>query len=265
MDKHLAFNTLNAIRLFSDQLPEIKKASLIFHIPHSSVEIPDGTGYTSEELLLHEIELTTDFYTNEIFNVPDTTKLIAEFSRVFCDVERLKDSDEPQSKVGKGYFYTKTDSGHQLRNITNRNKLNVYGNYYIKHHKTLKALVKSKLSKFETATIIDCHSFNNMPLKQDHDQSIDRPDICLGIDNYHTPIGLIDKCVSHFTGLGYSVKINSPYSGTIIPLNYYLKNQNVFSIMIEINKDLYMKNNMKDILAIGKLNREIVYLFENFK
>jgi N-formylglutamate amidohydrolase len=40
--------------------------------------------------------------------------------------------------------------------------------------------------------------------------------------------------------LGYKTLINSPFKGTIVPLNYYQKNKKVLSVMLEINRSLYM-------------------------
>jgi N-formylglutamate deformylase len=36
--------------------------------------------------------------------------------------------------------------------------------------------------------------------------------------------------------------MNSPFAGSIVPSIYYQKNKNVHSIMIEINRNLYMDN-----------------------
>jgi N-formylglutamate amidohydrolase len=37
------------------------------------------------------------------------------------------------------------------------------------------------------------------------------------------------------------VKINNPYAGSIVPLKYYQKEKNVMSLMVEINRKLYMR------------------------
>lgn len=42
---------------------------------------------------------------------------------------------------------------------------------------------------------------------------------------------------------GYDIGINTPYSGSLVPIEYYEKNYNVKSVMIEINKRLYLKFN----------------------
>jgi N-formylglutamate deformylase len=43
--------------------------------------------------------------------------------------------------------------------------------------------------------------------------------------------------------LGYSLGIDWPYSGSIVPVEHYQKNKNVHSVMLEINRKLYLKEN----------------------
>ena len=77
---------------------------------------------------------------------------------------------------------------------------------------------------------------------RDPDQQPDRPDICIGTDEFHTPKELVACSTNYFIGLGYSVSMNSPYSGSIVPMRYYRKDKRVSSIMIEINRKLYLKD-----------------------
>ena len=44
----------------------------------------------------------------------------------------------------------------------------------------------------------------------------------------------------YFKKQGYEVEINSPFSGAIVPEKYYQCERRVISIMIEINRQLYM-------------------------
>ena len=62
----------------------------------------------------------------------------------------------------------------------------------------------------------------------------------LGIDKFHTPKELIKSLVSNFQKNNFSVKVNYPYKGTIVPLKYFQKNKKVNSILIEVNRKLYM-------------------------
>ena len=42
-----------------------------------------------------------------------------------------------------------------------------------------------------------------------------------------------------FEAFGYRVAIDSPFSGTIVPLKHYHKDKRVESVMIEVNRSLY--------------------------
>ena len=83
--------------LFSD----VFQSALIFHIPHSKTDIPNQftADFIDTELLENEILLLTDFATDEIFSIGDTSKLVFPYNRVFCDVERLEDEDEVMFNV----------------------------------------------------------------------------------------------------------------------------------------------------------------------
>ena len=67
-----------------------------------------------------------------------------------------------------------------------------------------------------------------------------RPDICIGTDDFHTPKEVAEYFYNAFSKLGYKVGINNPFCGTIVPLKYYSKNNNIHSVMLEINRSLYM-------------------------
>jgi len=40
--------------------------------------------------------------------------------------------------------------------------------------------------------------------------------------------------------MGYTLEINQPYAGSIVPMAFYHKDRRVVSIMIEVNRKLYM-------------------------
>jgi N-formylglutamate amidohydrolase len=205
-----------------------------------------------------EIKHLTDHATDDIFNIEGITKLVFKYNRVFCDVERLHDKDEEMYKYGRGFYYTKTDDGQILRNDIDKEVVKaIYTNY----HNNFTKIVQDKINKIGFATIIDCHSFKNTPFKTDLDKDLPRPDFCIGTCDYHTPKYLSDRFVNRLESLGYKVKINKPYIGTIVPLAYYLKNDKVKSVMIEVNRNLYMENDMvvpDKIINLNKILSKII-------
>jgi N-formylglutamate deformylase len=104
----------------------------------------------------------------------------------------------------------------------------------------LEKAVAAELAKDGRSLIVDCHSFPSIALPYELDQSADRPDICIGADCFHTPQLLIDTIRGEFEKFGYSTAVNKPFAGTIVPMAYYQKERSVESIMIEVNRKLYM-------------------------
>ena len=75
---------------------------MILHIPHSSTVIPFKDGYVIDEALLNqEINLLTEWFTNELFENENATIVKAEFLRIFCDVERFADDSVAFPKKGR--------------------------------------------------------------------------------------------------------------------------------------------------------------------
>lgn len=50
-----------------------------------------------------------------------------------------------------------------------------------------------------------------------------------------------DTVIKIFQSFGYSVGVNNPFSGSMVPLNYYNKDRMIKSIMLEINRRMYIK------------------------
>lgn len=215
---------------------------LVLHIPHSSAVIPDFEGYVSTEYdIQQEIIKLTDWYTDDLFDSESDDKIITPFSRIFCDVERFADDDlEVMSKFGMGVLYEKLDNGNQLRIVTPKLKSDVLKDYYWKHHNRLNDTVKTHLEETESCLILDCHSFPSSPLTRALVQNRNTPDFNIGTDSYHTPSYLIEASQEYFNSKGLSLGIDTPYSGSIVPMEYYQKDTRVSSIMLEVNRRLYL-------------------------
>ena len=243
--------------LATDMILDVIEGQTILHIPHSKTEIPFYDGFNMD-YIEDETKLLVDHDTDKIFDIPNVESLVFEYNRIFCDVERLEDEDEPLFEVGRGFYYTKTDDGKDLRTLDNEVKQKIKTDFYDKHHNKLIDMVENRLNKFGSALIVDCHSFNDVPLNSDLDKTEDRPDISLGVDYFHTPEWLNNKLKLYFEKNNLSVKINSPYSGTIIPLKYYNKDKRVMGIMIEVNKKLYLGDEDK-ITELNNIIRESLF------
>jgi N-formylglutamate amidohydrolase len=96
------------------------------------------------------------------------------------------------------------------------------------------------LEKFGRCFIIDCHSFASKPLPYELNQSSKRPEICIGTDSFHTPESVISTIKAFCKKSKLEVALNEPFSGTYVPLKFYKKDKRVSSVMLEINRSLYM-------------------------
>lgn len=239
----------------------LSMSELILHIPHATTVIPFLEGFVKNHgIIQSQINLLTDWYVDRIFSLSGVTSLVVPFSRIFCDVERLDDEYEPLAKFGRGFYYTSTDEGKPLRKESVEIKNRIYRDYYLPHHLALTKLVGEKLLGIGRCTIVDCHSFTDFPLKTDLDQQLSRADICLGTDAFHTPDWLLKKFTDGFENAGYSVSINRPYSGTIVPLKFAGNEKQVNSIMIEVNRRLYLDSENH---PIGKNALKLNQVFTN--
>ena len=219
------------------------KTEILLHLPHSSYFIPEQYKklfVLSSQQLQQEQILMTDSYTDELFDLP-FSKLVFPVSRLVCDVERFrKEKDEEMTKQGMWVCYTKTHDLKTLKIVDKAHKKEILEKYYDIHHKKFENEVKNILKENKKCLIIDCHSFHSKSLPYELYKEDSRPDICIGIDDFHTPICLQEKLVAAFETLGYTVGLNEPFKGTIVPLKCYQKDKRVQSIMLEINRRLYM-------------------------
>ena len=218
---------------------------MILHIPHSSLIIPDDL---RDQFVLSDSELEkekivmTDMFTDELYAFEGAESVIFPYSRLFVDVERFRsDADEPMSKEGMGVAYNKTAVGNELRHeLLVEDKEHLLTQYYDLHHQKLTNAVQAELDNNGKALLIDCHSFPSVPLPCDNNQATPRPPFCIGTEGEHTPEGLASLTKKTLTDKGYEVGVNEPYAGSLVPTEFWQKDYRVSSIMIEINRNLYM-------------------------
>lgn len=224
---------------------------ILFHIPHSSLKIPKqywNICIKDKQYIKSTNIFLSDYLTNKL--IPSKChKLIFKYSRLFCDVEKYKDdSKEAMSKKGMGVIYTK-DCDNTITIPNKKYKRKIIKSYYDKHHKKLDKSVTNLLKKYNRCIIIDFHSFSDEMVKKLFN-IVSTPDICIGIDNNYVDEKLANFTFEHFKNYGYSVELNHPYKGTIIPNKYFNKKENgLSSIMLEINKRIYL-NNKKDFYKL---------------
>jgi N-formylglutamate deformylase len=245
------------------------KRKLILHVPHSSDSIPIRDGFLVDSSTLEkEILKLTDWYTDDLFYSDEDAMIVAPFSRIFCDPERFEDDEhEVMAQFGMGVLYEKTDAGDPIRSISKELRERIISEYYRKHHLALTSSVNDQLQIFGKALIIDCHSYPSIPLIRDLDKNPVRPDFNIGTDSFHTPQKLIDLSIAFFAEKGFSLGVDWPYKGSIVPLDHYQKDKRVSTIMLEINRALYLEEptnlKSKKYLGIKKVTGEFLTMMRD--
>lgn len=217
---------------------------ILIHIPHSSLYIPriyKKISLVSEEELEKENIFMCDNKIDELIDNKEQS-LIFNYSRLYCDVERFRDDSEIMNKYGMGYIYTKTSTGKKIFDSPSLSHKKEIDLIYENHHKKLDDYVTRILNKYNKCIIIDMHSYSDHQVANLFNYQ-NTPDICLGTEEAYYNQELIDTIKEYFENYGYSVMLNYPYSGSIIPNKYFNKtNTNIVSIMIELNKRIYIDN-----------------------
>jgi len=228
-----------------DEIDQQRKPYLV-NLPHCGLEIPEKykSDYVlTEEKLNDNVYQYADLYTDELFEplYERFGGVKNNYSRLFFDPERFFDDDqEKMSQLGLGWFYEKAILENvPLRDTNNKSKI---AQYYKDYHKELAEKVQDRVDRYGSCTIIDCHSFSNERYWF-HDKDIELPDICIGYDEAHVDMEVVDLIKEMFEG--YVIKVNEPYSGSMVPTEYYNKSDNVKSVMLEINKRLYLYDDNK--------------------
>ena len=237
-------------------------SNIIINIPHSSTYIPkffmDRVTIDKEELK-QEIKILTDLYTDDLFNNKECNIIKSNISRLVCDMERFKDdSKEQMSNLGMGVIYNRTSTGKRLINVDTKYKSTILEKYYDSYHKRFEELTNSILNRCGRCIIIDGHSYSIELLKRLEIPYKNSPDICIGFEDEFCDVDILGLLKAHFEKNGLSVAFNYPYVGSIVPNQHYTeKDSRVKSLMIEINKSIYLDNNHKKSENYSKIKNII--------
>ena len=228
---------------------------IVAHIPHAGTEIPDAL---RDQFLPHpgdlwrELAMVTDWYTDEIFGLPGIAKNQTPISRVVLDLERfIDDRLEPCAAVGQGVIYSHDTLGRQLRRaLLDEERQALLDNYYYPWRLKLEMDIDQQLARWGHCLLLDCHSFPAEPPENHEPYPTSPPDICLGIHDINTPQWLVDSSRRLFLNKGYSVAINFPYAGCLLPERFEGDGR-VPAIMLEVNRRLYLKPSRRDVYQLG--------------
>jgi N-formylglutamate amidohydrolase len=222
---------------------------VVLHVPHDSTEVPEAV---RPQFLLDDAELgrelirITDHRTLDIFSDPssDAAVVRSPVSRLVVDVERFPDDrDETMAARGMGAVYSSTSMLTPLRRPLSADEREaLMRSWYHPHHALLEAAVTAAIERYGRSLVMDCHSFPGDALPYEMaDPSSARPDICIGTDPFHTSSDLADAFTSAFRREGWSVRVNDPFAGALVPAGRYRIDARLSAVMVEVNRRLYLR------------------------
>ncbi len=226
----------------------IERKPLLVHVPHSATYIPESY---RDQICLDDTELSTellamtDRFTDQLFTPARScgaTLFLNKVSRLVMDPERFPDDQtEAMAAKGMGAVYVSTSDGRRLRaaSFSSRDRHSVMHDLYWPYSNALQDVVAAQLDQFEMCLLIDAHSFPSQALPYE-DKNLVRPDICFGYDAFHAPKELIGILEIVCKQEGLTIAHNQPFSGSYVPTCYYHQERRVKSLMIEVNRSLYM-------------------------
>ena len=242
--------------------------NLLLHIPHASLHLPtdfwrDIT--VDKEIIERELRFIADYRVDELVKNIDSYKVIFEYSRLYCDVERFRsDEDEPMVKLGMGTIYTHLSDGTQYRKIELSRREEILGKSYDLHHKQLNTLSREIVDQYGSCVIIDIHSYSDELVRRLFGWTENLPDICLGYDEKWFGKDNASKLKTYIEKMGYSCELNYPYSGALVPMEFYHdENPKMQSVMLEINRRVYLNGGVVSKNAVCNIDKIINFIAKN--
>jgi len=166
---------------------------------------------------------------------------VNRLSRLVVDPERFPDEREEMAAVGMGAVYTRTSGGEVLRSIGDEDTSELVRRYFDPYSVALADLIDERVEATGRAVLIDLHSYPQRALPYELHHEARRRAVCIGTDPLHTPAELAEAAQLAFAEVG-AVAINEPFIGTYVPLRHYGTRLEVSSVMVEIRRDVYLRD-----------------------
>ena len=241
-----------AILDYGSKMPSFttKKSAIpiLLHLPHNSTLLPeDFTWQLATSTLEREIYRLVDHHTDVLFQpFIDAGAAVIQNNhcRLYFDPERYADREEEEMyKMGMGAFYTHTTEGEQFRSLdSDQEYAEKLLRHYYPYHQAFENIVSDILQQFGWVLIIDGHSYPKEPLPSEQYLTDPRPEVDIGTCTTpyrHTSRELSETALQIFGQAGYSVGLDTPFKGSIVPLSF-TGDTRVQTMMLEIRRDIYL-------------------------
>jgi N-formylglutamate amidohydrolase len=185
------------------------------------------------------------------------TMLYALFPNTYIDINRSELDIDPElidgewpapvaptvSKSGLGLFKSKSRYGEALqeRKLTVAEATERLEKYYRPFHAELKRNLDRLKASYGFVYQLSCHCMSAVGAPTHRDPGRPRPDFCIsGVRGATASASFLAFVEQTIAAQGYSVKIDDPYVGGELNTRYGAPADGIESIMIEINKKLFM-------------------------
>lgn len=248
----------SGLKIFDEFNTKDFKFPIVLSSPHAgSLFPPEFLAHTA--LTEHELRRSEDCFVTELVKEASDEGiplLSLNLPRTFVDVNRDKIEiddtmffDAPQNadinsrrcRVGLGVLHRVVYHNKNIYNglLSYQEALERLKNVYDPYHKRLKQLVDKCVRKFGYCLLVDCHS---MPSMICNIMNESKPlDICIcNLFDQSCPPEVSAKLYESLDNKGYVVDFNRPYAGAFITFNYCQPRKNIYTLQIEVNRNLYM-------------------------
>lgn len=241
------------------QGPAQPTVPVVYDSPHSGTIYPDDFRHVAPLMALRRAE---DTYVDELYGAaPDQgcVLLAALFPRSYVDPNRnpldqdkdLLDGPWPvplspssRSRSGRGLIWSGYPPGLPLydRKLPVEEVRQRIERYHAPYHEAVERELDGAYGAFGGVWHVNCHSMPAISTKMSPEgPGVARPDITLGDREGTTCAPAFTAFVrDHFAGRGFTVTVNDPYKGAYLVSAYSKPDEGRHSLMIELNRRLYM-------------------------
>lgn len=240
-----------------------QKLPILIALPHSTSFLPEEALKT---IKLKESRLNSyfDIGSSEIFSSDKFEIVSANFSRIFCDLNRAPDHFEKRTKSSnrEGVVIQKTDTFEDIymEKLTDTEIKN-----RVLEHEAYYKLVQEKIVLCDAKFFIAGHSMAEYPPNTEPSVDNRRPDIVISNNDFATCDAKKTEILKDlFEKFGYSVKVNVPFKGGFL-LNYFCHRDRLPGVQIEVSQAGFLnKAGEIDMEKVKEYQMNFEQIFINF-
>ena len=242
---------------------------ILFSSPHSGKEVPPEVKSLLNEQFLGYFP-DTDFDVDKLYDFAPKMGahfLCAKYCRCVIDLNRGP-KDVPLYSDGRkttGLYPQQTFTGEAIfkNPLCDELKNSILKDYYLPYHNKLADTLEVIHSKFGVALLIECHSIKRH-VPSIHSEKL--PDIIIGTaDGTSLPEDMTALTSKIFQTEGFVTALNHPFKGGFITRHYKNLERKIFSLQIEMSKDIYLndKTDKIDEKKSKRIKDTLIKLTEN--